>query len=118
VDGRFCEIGFFVNFRKIGINFLRAVPLSLISLEALGQNVDASVVLARTLSECNPQLIAQARRLDGSRASADGVRSERLPSFSVSAGAFQNNNGGDNAQSSITARLPVATFGRQAANET
>ena len=117
MDGRFCEIGFFVNFRKIGINFLCAVPLSLISLEALGQNVDASVVLARTLSECNPQLIAQARRLDGSRASADGVRSERLPSFSVSAGAFQNNNGGDNAQSSITARLPVATFGRQAANE-
>jgi len=96
---------------------LYAVPFTLVSLEAFGQNVDASVVLSRTLSECNPQLVAQARRLDGARASADGVRSERLPSFSVSAGAFQNDDGSDDTQASITARVPVVTFGRQASNE-
>ena len=106
-----------MNFRKILINGLYAVPFTFASLEAFAQNMDTSLILARTLSECNPQLIAQARRLDGAQASADSVRSERLPSFSVSARAFQSEDDSDDTQSSITARVPVLTFGRQASNE-
>jgi hypothetical protein len=47
----------------------------------------------------------------------DGVRAEQLPTFSVSAGAFANNDQSDDTQASLNARLPLVTFGRQEASE-
>lgn len=96
---------------------LAALSFFLIPVEVFGQNADASLLLARTLADCSPQLIAQESKVDGARAAAEGVRSERMPSFSVSAGAFQNNGKSAESTSSITGRVPVVTFGRQSANE-
>lgn len=86
-----------------------------------GSIADAQVAdirqLAAELSRCHPQLVAARARVDGARAAVDGVRAEQLPTFSVSAGAFANNDQSDDTQASLNARLPLVTFGRQSANE-
>ena len=73
--------------------------------------------LASELAQCHPQLVAARARVDGARASVDQVRADRLPTFSVSAGAFVNDDRSDDTQASLNATLPLVTFGRQEANE-
>ena len=73
--------------------------------------------LASELAQCHPQLVAARARVDGARASVDQARADRLPTFSVSAGAFLNDDQSDDTQVSLNASLPLVTFGRQEANE-
>ena len=80
------------------------------------QALDIST-LASELAQCHPQLVAARARVDGARASVDLVRADRLPTFSVSAGAFVNDDQSDDTQASLNATLPLVTFGRQKANE-
>lgn len=83
---------------------------------AVAQVPDIST-LTTELAQCHPQLVAARARVGGARASVDEARADRLPKFSVSAGAFVNDGQSDDTQASLNAALPLVTFGRQKASE-
>lgn len=110
-----------LNFQKSLQNFAGQLLVIFCFYFFYGSIADAQEanirLLATELSRCHPQLVAARARVDGARAAVDGARAERLPTFSVSAGAFANNDQSDDTQASLNARLPLVTFGRQEASE-
>lgn len=108
-------------FRKLPNWFLGRIAVSLGLLCFCGSIAGAQAAdistLASELAQCHPQLVAARARVDGARASVDQARADRLPTFSVSAGAFVNDDQSDDTQASLNATLPLVTFGRQEANE-
>lgn len=108
-------------FRKRPKWFLGRTVVSLGILCFCGSIAGAQVpdisALASELARCHPQLVAARARVDGARASVDQVGADRLPTFSVSAGAFVNDDQSDDTQASLNATLPLVTFGRQEASE-
>jgi outer membrane protein TolC len=108
-------------FRKLPNWFFGRIAVSLGLLCFCGSIAGAQApdisTLASELAQCHPQLVAARARVDGARASVDQARADRLPTFSVSAGAFVNDDQSDDTQASLNATLPLVTFGRQEANE-
>ena len=108
-------------FRKLPKWFLGRTVVSLGILCFCGSIAGAQVpdisTLASELARCHPELVAARARVDGARASVDQARADRLPTFSVSAGAFVNDDQSDDTQASLNATLPLVTFGRQEASE-
>ena len=112
---------FVYYFLKLPNWFLGRIAVSLGLLCFCGAIAGAQApdisTLASELAQCHPQLVAARARVDGARASVDQARADRLPTFSVSAGAFVNDDQSDDTQASLNATLPLVTFGRQEANE-
>lgn len=108
-------------FRKLPKWFSGRTVVSLGILCFCGSIAGAQVpdisTLASELARCHPELVAARARVDGARASVDQARADRLPTFSVSAGAFVNDDQSDDTQASLNATLPLVTFGRQEASE-
>ena len=108
-------------FVKFPTQFLGQIAVSL-GLFCFSGSISSAQVpdikaLAAELAQCHPQLVAAFARLDGARASVDEARAGRLPKFSVSAGAFFNDDQSDDSQASLNGTLPLVTFGRQEASE-
>ena len=108
-------------FYKLSNWFLGQIAVSLglfcCCVSTAGAQAPDISTLASELAQCHPQLVAARARVDGATASVDQVRADRLPTFSVSAGAFVNDDQSDDTQASLNATLPLITFGRQKANE-
>lgn len=93
------------------ICFLTMMPFS------VSAQPDQARALVKELVSCHPQLQAARARVKSAEASIDEVEADRLPTFSVSGGGFVTDDGDDDIETSITATLPVLTFGRQDADE-
>lgn len=90
--------------------------LSLNGGSAFGKQRDIKDIVVN-LSECHPELLSYRSRVLGAESAKDETRADRLPTFSISASSFADDNGGEDTQANLTATLPIATFGRQAINE-
>lgn len=70
-----------------------------------------------TLESCQPNFIEGQAKLRSKEAGLAAIRSQRLPSFSVSASGLTAIEGGAVANSQAGVRWPIVTFGRQSAEE-
>lgn len=85
-------------------------------MAAQAQTVDLGDFVGN-IAQCHPQLISAQSRVGAAQASTEEVTADRLPTFSVSGGAFRNDDGSDDTQASLTATMPIISFGRQGASE-
>ena len=78
---------------------------------------EALELLVASLTACHPELIAARTRVEIAESNIEQTRANRLPTFSVSAGAYVNDDQTDEGQVALNVTLPIVTFGRQNANE-